>query len=102
MTAVGRERLPRPDAAARRQLAELLAGARDLDGDYDSSIELARHLRDRRAAAGQPVDADAVLPKPISNRSNPLVAGQSTARVGYRASRPLRSAVCLPRLHWRQ
>jgi hypothetical protein len=61
MTAAGQRPLPRPDATARRQLAELLAGARDLDGDNDSSIELARHLRDQRAAAGKPVDVDAVL-----------------------------------------
>jgi hypothetical protein len=47
--------------AAGRELAELLAGARDLDGDYDSTIELGRHLRARRAAAGRPVDVEAVL-----------------------------------------
>lgn len=39
----------------------MLAGARDLDGDYDSTIELARHLRAQPAAAGQATDVDAVL-----------------------------------------
>lgn len=61
MTAVGHGRPLPADAGARRELAELLAGARDLDGDYDSTIELARHLHAQRAAAGQPVDVDAVL-----------------------------------------
>ena len=45
----------------RRELAVLRAGARDLAGDYDSTIELAEHLRARRAANGQAVDVDAVL-----------------------------------------
>lgn len=45
----------------RRELAALLAGAADLAGDYDSTIELARHLRAQRAAAGQAVDIDAVI-----------------------------------------
>jgi hypothetical protein len=31
------------------------------NGDYDSTIELAQHPRDRRADAGQPVDVDSVL-----------------------------------------
>ena len=51
----------RAEQAARRELAEMLAGARDLDGDYDSSIELAIHLRSQRAQAGQPVDTDSVV-----------------------------------------
>jgi hypothetical protein len=38
MTAVGQGRPPHPDAGARRELAELLAGVRDLEGDYDSAI----------------------------------------------------------------
>lgn len=61
MTAAGHGRPLPADAGARRELAELLAGARDLAGDYDSTIELARHLQAQRAAAGQPVDVEAVL-----------------------------------------
>jgi hypothetical protein len=34
----------RSEQDSQRELAELLAGVRALDGDYDSSIELARHL----------------------------------------------------------
>ena len=45
----------------RRELAALRDGVKDLAGDYDSTIELAGHLRDRRAAAGRPVDVDSVL-----------------------------------------
>ena len=62
MTAIGHARPADEDRARRLQeLAELLAGARDLDGDYDSTIELARHLRRRRRATGQPADVAAVL-----------------------------------------
>jgi len=61
MTAVGHGRPVHPDAAARWELAELLAGARDLGGDYDSTIELARHLWAQRASAGRPVEVDMVL-----------------------------------------
>jgi hypothetical protein len=46
---------------ARRELAALLAGARDLDGDYDSSVELATHLQAQRVQAGQPTDTDSVV-----------------------------------------
>jgi hypothetical protein len=46
---------------ARLELAALLAGADDLDGDYDSTIELALHLKARRAAAGQAVDVGVVV-----------------------------------------
>jgi hypothetical protein len=51
----------RGEQGARRELAELLAGARDLDGDYDSSIELARHLQARRAQVGEPTDIESVV-----------------------------------------
>jgi hypothetical protein len=60
MTAGGQARAL-PDAQARRQLAELLAGARGLDGDYDSTIELACQLQAGRARAGQPAGVDQVL-----------------------------------------
>jgi hypothetical protein len=61
MTATGHGRPADEDLPRRRELAELLAGAQDLKGDYDSTIELARHLQDRRRHAGQPADVDQVL-----------------------------------------
>jgi hypothetical protein len=62
MTAAHTETAP-PDAAleARRELAALLAGAKDLAGDYDSTIELAEYLQTRRAADGLAVDVESVL-----------------------------------------
>jgi hypothetical protein len=52
----------RHELEARQELAALLAGAEDLAAEfYDSTIELAVHLRARRAAAGQAVDVEAVI-----------------------------------------
>jgi hypothetical protein len=45
----------------RRELAALLAGATDLNGDYDSTIELTRHLWDRRAAEVVLLDLEACI-----------------------------------------
>jgi hypothetical protein len=62
MTAAQAETAPTDDAMeAGRELAALLAGVKDLDGDYDSTIELAEYLQSRRAASGLAVDVDAVL-----------------------------------------
>jgi hypothetical protein len=46
---------------AGRELAALRAGSKDLDDDYDSTIELAEHLWARRAADRHPVDVESVL-----------------------------------------
>jgi hypothetical protein len=62
LTSARTETAPPDDAqAARRKLAVLLAGAKDLDGDDDSIIELADYLRAGRVAAGQPADVESVL-----------------------------------------
>jgi hypothetical protein len=61
MTAARTEKPPADEQDARRELALLLAGARDLADDYDSTIELARHLRSQRTRAGQPADVESVL-----------------------------------------
>ena len=62
MTAARTKTAPPDDALeARRELAALLAGAKDLDGDYDSTIELAEYLQARRAADGLAVDVESVL-----------------------------------------
>jgi hypothetical protein len=62
MTAAHTEPAPPDDARdARRQLAALLAGAKDLDRDCDSTIELAEYLQSRRAAGGLAVDVESVL-----------------------------------------
>ena len=61
MTAIGQARPDDEEMGRRRELAGLLAGVRDLDCDYDSTIELARHLRAQRASAGQPTDIGVVL-----------------------------------------
>lgn len=97
MTAVSPGRPgPATDREALRELAGLRAGARDLDGDYDSTIELARHLRAQRARAGQPTDADSVMldleaclrsatPLPDNTIRNPRLTGQALTDALQRA-----------------
>lgn len=55
--------MPPPDDApeTRRELAALLTGAKDLAGDYDSTIELAEYLQARRAADGRLSGVESVL-----------------------------------------
>lgn len=89
MTAIGHGRPTDSDRARRLQeLVELLAGARDLDGEYDSTIELARHLRRRRQVDGQPADVPAVLAdlEAAVRASTALVGGTPPAASGCTAS----------------
>jgi hypothetical protein len=77
ITASGHAQPRDPELGRRRELAELLAGARDLSGDYDSTIALARHLQDRRRQAGQPAIVDQVLAdlEATLRASTPLIDG---------------------------
>ena len=77
MNASGDARPQDPELGRRRELAELLAGARDLASDYDSTIALAQHLQDHRRRAGQPADIDQVLAdlEATLGASTPLIDG---------------------------
>lgn len=45
----------------RTQLATLLAGVEDLQEEWETTVELAQHLRAQRRHRGQPADTTAVL-----------------------------------------